>query len=65
MKYLDRILEFLRDSQWHSIMSLEMEITLPYEKLNTKLFFLQKYGFIENEYEKMKITPLGLRFLEL
>lgn len=65
MKYLDRTLEHLCDSQWHSIMSLEKEISLPNEKLNTILFFLQENGFIEKENEKVRITSLGLRFLEL
>ena len=58
MKYLDKTLELLRDSQWHSIMFLEKEISLPNEKLNTILFFLQEHGFIEKENEKMRITPL-------
>jgi predicted transcriptional regulator len=65
MKYLDMALELLRDSQWHSIMSIKKEISLQNEKLNTILFFLQEHEFIEKENEKMRITSLGLRFLEL
>lgn len=65
MKYLDRALELLRDSQWHSIMSIKKEISLPDEKLNTIISFLQEHGFVEKENEKMRITSLGLRFLEL
>lgn len=63
MKYLDRTLELLRDSQWHSIMSIKKEISLPDEKLNTIISFL--HGFVERENENMRITSLGLRFLEL
>lgn len=65
MKYLDRALELLRDSQCHSIMSIKKEISLPDEKLNTIISFLQEYGFVEEENEKIRITSLGLRFLEL
>jgi len=65
MKYLDRALELLRDSQWHSIMSIKKEISLPDEKLNTIISFLQEDGFVEKKNEKMRITSLGLRFLEL
>jgi hypothetical protein len=65
MKYIDRTLELLQDSQWHSIMSIKKEISLPDEKLNTILFFLQKYKFVEKENEKIRITSSGVRFLEL
>jgi hypothetical protein len=65
MKYLDRALELLRDSQWHSIMSIKKEISLPDEKLNTIILFFQEHGFVDKENEKMRITSSGLRFLEL
>jgi hypothetical protein len=65
MTYIDRTLELLRDPQWHSIMSIKKEISLPDEKLNTILFFLQEHEFVEKENEKIRITSLGVRFLEL
>ncbi len=65
MEYIDIALELLRDSHWHTLLSLEKEISLPEEKLNSILLFLKEYGFIERDNEKMRITSLGLRFLEL
>ena len=65
MKYLDSALELLRDSQCHSIMPIKKEISLPDEKFNTIISFLQEYGFVEKENETIIITSSGLRFLEL
>jgi predicted transcriptional regulator len=65
MLYLDTALELLRDSQWHSIMSIKKEISLQDEKFNTIISFLQEHGFVEKENQKMRITFSGLRFMEL
>jgi DNA-binding IclR family transcriptional regulator len=65
MKDLDKILELMRDSNWHSLEELRKEITLPSEKLDNVLSFLQEQGFVDKEDEKLRITPAGLRLLEL
>lgn len=65
MKQLDRILEFLRDFQWHSIEEIKKETSMPDEKLNELLYFLQEQSLINKENEKVRITPEGLKFLEL
>ena len=64
MNYLDNVMEFLRDSQWHSIESIKEEISLLDEIFNKILSFLKDTGFIDKENEKIKLTSLGLRFLK-
>lgn len=65
MMHLDGILELLRDIRWHSIEEIKKETTIPDEKLNQILLFLQEQYLICKENEKVKITPKGLKFLEL
>lgn len=65
MKHLDLILEILRDSQWHSIEMIKKEISLPNEKLNKIISLLQEYGFTDKENDMMRISGMGLKFLEL
>jgi len=65
MRYLDKILENLRDANWHSFGEIEKGIYLPSDKLNELLSFLQKQAFINMKNGKLKITGLGLKFLDL
>lgn len=63
--HLDRILERLGDDQWHSIAEVQKAVSLPSNKFNRLVSFLQEEAFIEKKNEKVKITGLGLKFLEL
>lgn len=65
MKSLDRTLELLRDANWHSVEELQKEVALPSDMLDKVLIFLQEQAFIDKEYEKLRITPAGLKLLEL
>lgn len=68
MKYLDSldgILEQLRDKQWHSLEEIKKSISLPADKIRELLHFLQKQAFISEKNEKLRITCLGLKFLQL
>ncbi len=65
MKSLDKILELLKDDQWHNIDEIKKEISLPSNKLNELLYFLQEEEFVSRENNKIKITSLGLKFLNL
>jgi predicted transcriptional regulator len=62
---IDRILELLRDIEWHSLEEIQKEIALPSDKLNEVLYFLQKQALIDREEEKLRITSTGLKFLQL
>jgi len=67
-KTLDRILELLKDSEWHLMDELKAKLFfLPDEKLNEIIRFLEEYKFVNfnKEEKKAKIEPLGLSFLEL
>lgn len=65
MKSLDRTLEILRDSNWHSVEEIKKETDLPSETLDRVLSFLKEQAFIDKENEKLRITPVGLKLLEL
>lgn len=65
MKNLDRITELLRDSQWHSLEEIKQEIPLPEVTLNELLIFLQELEIIDTDKGNLRITPRGLRFLDL
>lgn len=67
MKALDRVLELLEDSEWHSLDETKAQIPLPEGKFAPILRFLADFGFItlEGERSVAKIKPLGLTFLEL
>ncbi len=65
MIYLDKILDMLRNSHWHSIDEIKKEIPMPEDKLNEAIYFLQEQGYINRKNEKLRITSGGLKFLEL
>jgi len=62
---LDRTLELLQDMQWHSLEEIQKEIALPSEKLNAVLRFLQEQALVDGKNEMLRITCLGLKFLQL
>lgn len=65
MRQLDRILEFLRDRRWKSVKEIKKETSIQDEPLNEVLSFLQEQSLINKENDKVRITPKGLKFLEL
>lgn len=65
MEELDSILELIRDSQWHSIEEIQGEINLPSDKLNEVILFLKEQAFLDKQNGSIRITPAGLRLLEL
>ncbi len=65
MKSLDRILKQLRDTQWHSLDEIKKNVSLPSQTLNEIIYFLQEQAFINREDEKLKITRLGLKFINI
>lgn len=65
MKSLDKILELIQDSNWHAVEEIKKKISLPEEKLDKMLSFLQEQKYIDREHERLRITSIGLRFLEL
>ena len=67
MKAPDKLVELLRDSQWHRSAEIKEAVSLPEDKLNVIINFLEDEAFINRDEgkSKMKITPFGLRFLEL
>jgi len=65
MKHLDEILENLQDKKWHSFDEISKNILLPVDTLNSVLSFLQQGAFINKKDDKLKITNLGLKFLDL
>lgn len=62
---LDRTLELLQDVQWHSLKEIQKEIALPPEKLNVVLRFLREQALVDRKNEMLRITCLGLKFLQL
>jgi len=72
LKFLDEILESLRDSQWHSLDEIRTQIStsLPMgaEDTSNKIISLleeQEFISIDKESGRAKIKPLGLKFLGL
>ncbi len=72
LKFLDEILESLRDLQWHSLDEIRTQVSpsLPLsaeEKLNKILPLLEIQEFISIDVERgrAKIKPMGLKFLGL
>lgn len=65
IKNLDKILEILVDSRWHSFEEIKNSISLPAETLNQLLCFLNKQSLINIQNEMLKITDLGLKFAKL
>ncbi len=62
---LDRILGLLQDIQRHSLEEIQKTMTLPSEKLNEVLHFLQEQALIDKKDETLRITCTGLKFLQL
>ncbi len=62
---LDIILEQLQDMQWHSLEEIQKKMTLPSEKLNEGLHFLQEQSLIDKKDEMLRITCTGIKFLQL
>lgn len=65
LKYLDRMLEQLQDSKWHSVDEIKTNNSVSSDSFSASLRFLQEQAFIDIKNEKLKITGLGLRFLDL
>ncbi len=65
MKNLDKILDILVDSRWHSFEEIKNSVSLPAETLNQLLCFLRKQAFINKQNKMLKITDLGLKFAEI
>ncbi len=62
---IDRALELLQDIQWHSLEEIQKEIALQSEKLNVVFHFLQEQALVDRKNEMLRITCLGLKFLQL
>ena len=65
MEELDTILELIKDSRWHSIEEIQKEVDLPSDKLNEVIRFLEEQAFINKQNGSLRITPAGLRLLNL
>lgn len=65
MENLDRILELLRDSEWHDMEEIQKEIPVHRDQFMELIPFLEEQGLIRKEHKNMKITPKGLHFLGL
>ncbi len=65
MDIIDKILERICDPRWYSIEELKTTLSLPSDKLNDVLCFLEIQELINIEKEKIKITHLGHKFLAL
>ena len=65
MRILDKILENLKDDNWHSFDDVKSGIQLPSDITSNLLSFLQEQAFITIKNGKLRITCLGLKFLYL
>jgi len=65
MRSLDKVLELVQDSHWHSFDQIKKETSLPADKLNKVFRFLQEQAFVDKKNGKLRIKPRGLKFLEL
>ena len=65
MEDFENILELLRDSKHHSIVEINNILSIPPDKLNKLLSFLQEYGFIEMENGTLIITDMGIKYLDM
>ncbi len=63
--FLDRILEQLQDTKWHSFDEIKTNNPVSSDSLSASLHFLQEQAFIDIKNEKLRLTALGLRFLDL
>ncbi len=62
---IDRVLELFNDIRWHSLEEIQNIMTLPSEKLNEVLHFLQEQELIDKKDEMLRITCTGIKFLQL
>ncbi len=64
---LDRILELLKDAQWHSLKELEEKTTLQCDELDPVIKLFVELDFVSRgeEGSKVRIKPLGSKFMEL
>lgn len=54
--YIDEILSFLSDGNWHTIAEISKKVeNVPYEKLDDIIHFLNKNGFVELGEDLMKV----------
>jgi predicted transcriptional regulator len=65
MRILDKILVQLRDAKWHNLDEINKGIYLPSDKLNELFCFLENQALVIINKEKIRITGLGLKFLDL
>jgi len=67
MKPLDKILELIHDSNWHSLDEIGSRVPLSEDKFEKVIAFLEENEFIslDDDNKSAKIKTLGLRFLEL
>lgn len=62
---IDKIMEMLQDCRYYSIERIKKQTSLPKKKIDIVLRFLKQEALIEEENGKVKITPRGLKLLEL
>lgn len=65
MDFIDRILDLLIDSRWHSIEEMERKISIPSHKIHYALGFLQDQAFVNIEKDRVIITQKGMKLMEL
>ena len=65
MDFIDRILKLLKDSRWHSIEEVEMNISVPSRKIQYALGFLNEQEFVNMQNDRIIITAKGLKLTEL
>jgi len=65
IKHFDRLMEILNDSKYHDFDEMRIMISLQENEFNAVLKFLQESAFIEKKNGNFRITPLGLKFLDL
>ncbi len=65
MDFIDRILKLLKDSRWHSIEEVEMNISVPSCKIQYALGFLNEQKFVNVQNDRIIITAKGLKLIEL
>lgn len=67
MNAIDTVLEWLHDSQWHSLDELKGNVSLSDDEVKRIVTVLEENEFInlDGNKTKAKIRTSGLRFLEL
>jgi predicted transcriptional regulator len=64
-KHLDMMMEIFQDSESHSFEEVRNRISMGENELNEVLDFLMEQNFIKKNEKNLKITPLGLKLLDL